>query len=185
MVEYRIVPGFSRYRVGDDGSVWSKCSGEWQQLRAGVHHEGYPKVTITRDDGRQVFRLVHQLVLEAFVGPRPTGYRTEARHLDGNRLNNVPSNLAWGTPRQNSADRSRHGRTPRFLGEDHGKAKLRTGDVILVLETWHKFGVKTLAQKLGVSQSCVRAVLVGDSWRHIPASPRWHPYPGTRRCRLA
>src|SRR4051794_38956740 len=38
-------------------------------------------------------RLVHHLVLEAFVGQRPNG--CEAAHLNGDRLDNRLENLIW------------------------------------------------------------------------------------------
>lgn len=41
--------------------------------------------------------------------------RQEVRHLDGDKRNTAPSNLVWGTARENAADRERHGRTARGL----------------------------------------------------------------------
>lgn len=60
-------------------------------------------------------RLVHVMVLEAFVGPRPDGYH--AAHEDGTRDNNRLSNLAWKTPAENAADRRRHGTVGSVLDE--------------------------------------------------------------------
>lgn len=57
--------------------------------------------------GRRVTRLVHHLVLEAFVGPRPMGMET--RHLDGDATNNDISNIRWGTRGENNLDRVAHG----------------------------------------------------------------------------
>lgn len=56
----------------------------------------------------RVFRSgVHQLVLEAFVGPRPEGH--EGCHHDGDPTNNRLDNLHWGTKSENNLDRVRHG----------------------------------------------------------------------------
>lgn len=52
-------------------------------------------------------RLVHQLVLEAFVGPRPAGAGT--RHLNGIPNDNRLENLTWGTPSENTRDMVTHG----------------------------------------------------------------------------
>lgn len=71
------------------------------------HKDGYLVVTLHKE-GKRKNRMVHQVVLEAFVGPRPEGMET--RHLDGDPKNNHVSNLAWGTPKENSADIDRHGR---------------------------------------------------------------------------
>lgn len=52
---------------------------------------------------------VHELVLLAFVGPRPPMEdRCEIRHLDGDKTNNHLSNLKYGTVKENAADRKLH-----------------------------------------------------------------------------
>ena len=43
---------------------------------------------------------VHQLVCEAFHGPKPFA-RAVVIHLDENALNNRPENLKWGTQKEN------------------------------------------------------------------------------------
>jgi len=50
---------------------------------------------------------VHTLVLENFVGHRPTG--CEARHKDGDLTNNCVDNLEWGSRSENAHDKKRHG----------------------------------------------------------------------------
>lgn len=58
-------------------------------------------------DGKQRTRYVHQLVLEAFVGPRPDGM--VCRHLNGDPTDNRIINLRWGTPSENIQDQLTHG----------------------------------------------------------------------------
>ncbi len=50
---------------------------------------------------------VHVLVSDAFLGPRPDGL--DVRHLDGNRRNNHPENLVYGTRQDNMLDKQFHG----------------------------------------------------------------------------
>lgn len=70
--------------------------------------DGYFHVALYRD-GKCCYRgLVHVLVLETFVGPRPPGL--EARHLNGHGADNRLTNLAWGTSSENTHDLVRHGR---------------------------------------------------------------------------
>jgi hypothetical protein len=52
-------------------------------------------------------KLVHHLVLGAFVGPCPPG--KEGCHWDDNPANNYPDNLRWGTRSENMLDRDRNG----------------------------------------------------------------------------
>jgi hypothetical protein len=66
---------------------------------------GYPAVMLSGSKPRRAY--VHHLVLEAFVGPRPAGH--EAAHADGDKLNSTLANLRWATPKENNADKVRHG----------------------------------------------------------------------------
>ena len=122
MTEYRIISGFPAYRVGSDGSVWR---GQ-HQIRAYRHKAGYRRVALLRD-GKTCFRLVHNLVLEAFVGPCPPGM--EACHYpDHDKANNHLENLRWDTHAENMKDAYRD-RPPA-----HEKKCRRCGDTKPVSE---------------------------------------------------
>ena len=71
-----------------------------QRLRPGGRHQ---RGGAARRRGRFT-----RLVLLAFVGPCPPGQ--EARHLNGNSLDNRAENLAWGTKAENTEDQFAHGR---------------------------------------------------------------------------
>lgn len=127
--EWRAVPGWEgMYDVSDQGNVrsltrtiskpgWGPFTRKGRILRPDIA-KGYLRVTLqNKGAGRADRRLLHHLVLEAFVGPQPDGM--EARHLDGIRTNNTPGNLAWGTRVENAADRDRHGNMRRALNRGH------------------------------------------------------------------
>lgn len=69
--------------------------------RKGAAHE-YRHVMLKRHGGlaRQKPRKVHQLVCEAFHGPKPFPGAVVI-HLDENAHNNRPENLRWGTQKEN------------------------------------------------------------------------------------
>jgi predicted XRE-type DNA-binding protein len=105
------------YEVSDTGRVRSLDRSWWQASRHGTLYEHFKKGRVLRPGpataghmtvvlGRGNTRLVHHLVLEAFVGPRPDG--TEARHGDGNEKNNRLDNLQWDTRGNNSRDKKWH-----------------------------------------------------------------------------
>src|SRR5581483_332415 len=111
------VPGYEGiYEVSDLGRVAVLAGRDargWRRkaalLRPWERSKGhYLCVTLCRD-ATEAKRYVHELVLEAFDGPRPEG--NHGRHLDGDHLNNRLENLAWGTPAQNAWDRIRYGTT--------------------------------------------------------------------------
>lgn len=104
------------YEVSDLGSVRSldrtvphKRFGTWfragKVLSWGVPRDGYPGVTLC-DGKTKTRRMVHDLVLETFVGSRPVGMW--GLHHDDDRMNNRVSNLRWGTPKENHADMDRN-----------------------------------------------------------------------------
>ncbi|MET8378015.1 NUMOD4 motif-containing HNH endonuclease [Streptomyces microflavus] len=109
--EWRQIAGYEGlYDVSNLGRVRS-----WSRLKRGAalrplpNQQGYLSVALC-SAGRVKYRKIHQLVLEAFVGPRPAG--NVGRHLDGNLTNNVAGNLAWGTHSENMADCLKHGTHP-------------------------------------------------------------------------
>lgn len=103
------VPGFEgAYEVSDQGRVRSlpRPRAKGDVIKADISTTGYPYVTLTYRGHRRK-RRVHQLVAEAFIGPRSPDM--EVRHLDGDRLNPRLTNLAYGTSSQNKLDAVRHG----------------------------------------------------------------------------
>jgi hypothetical protein len=113
--------------------------------------EGYWRVEL--NDARAGLRLargVAQLVLLAFVGPRPVD-ATDVRHLDGDRMNNSLENLAWGTRAQNEDDKRRHGRDN--AGERHGMHKLTDQQVQEMLQRYRDGeSPSSLAREFGVNR---------------------------------
>ncbi len=80
--------------------------GRWHLLRQHETKLGYKRVSLRDGAGRRTVRLVHQLVLEAFVGPADGRF---ALHNDGNQRNNRLSNLRYGTQSDNMKDAIKHG----------------------------------------------------------------------------
>lgn len=133
VVEYQPIPNAPGYRVGSDGSVWSLWSRNgrgldprrnWRRLVPLRSARGYLSQRI-KYKGRAATILLHRLVLEGFVGPKPTGY--ECRHLNGKRDDNRLENLAWGTMAENVNDKREHGTIAS--GERCGSARLSRDDV--------------------------------------------------------
>lgn len=129
-------------------------------LKAPVDSPGYKRANILIDDIRKVIH-VHVAMLEAFVGRRPKGY--VSRHLDGNKLNNKLSNLAWGTYVENEADKRRHGRAP--IGERNGRAKLSERNVRRIRTS--RQPAEVLALQLGVSDWTIYKIRSRRRWKHI------------------
>jgi len=177
-VKYRNIKGFPGYRVGDDGSVWS-CRKQvglgrgngtrgfvgsvWKKMRPGIGTSDHRFVVLF--PAKQT-RLVHRLVLESFVGPCPPGM--QGRHFPKrNPGNNRLSNLKWGTPAQNSADRDVHGTTSR--GAKHWNVKLTARRVRSIRRIWlqGRLTQEQIGARYGVTKGAVRLVVLGKLWKHV------------------
>lgn len=89
------------YMVSSFGRVYSNKTKLW--MRQAENSNGYLRVEF-RENGKRLSVMVHRLVAHAFVAPN---YNTnlQVNHIDGNRTNNVASNLEWETSSDNSKKR--------------------------------------------------------------------------------
>lgn len=113
------IPGHKgTYEISDHGRVWScrrtirRSDGRTSTvggriLKGGTLKSGHRSVWLATSTGEGDWRLIHRLVLEAFVGVCPEGM--ECCHFDDDPSNNRLGNLRWATRNENMLDRSRNG----------------------------------------------------------------------------
>lgn len=91
----RPIPGFPGYFANTSGEIITHKSDPSRPLTPRPDR-GHLVVTVQRYGKRHTSTKVRvdQLVLLAFAGPRPTPLHI-AKHLNGNRRDTRPSNLAW------------------------------------------------------------------------------------------
>lgn len=150
----RCEPWVRVYRTGTTLAVPARI------LKTPPNKYGYPECRPnTGGNGRT--RLVHHLVLEAFVGPKLAGM--VCCHNDGNPGNAVLSNLRWDTMKANSADAIRHGVISR--GEDRPSAKLTAAQVRTILADDRS--QYEIAKQYGVDQSNISRIKSRQYWSHL------------------
>jgi len=151
----------TRYKVSNLGNIWSVY--KQGNLKQCLHRDGYPQVGIC-GVGVQKSRRVHRLVLDAFVGLRPTGF--EASHLDGNRKNNRIDNLVWESGKDNCARKERHG--TKAVGEQTNNAKFKEAD-ILEIRKLSSEGVfqRVIAKRFNTIPRRISEIVTRKTWRHI------------------
>jgi hypothetical protein len=166
-VQYREIPGWFKYLAGDDGLIVSVkwCNGTNFRILTQVYDSGgYAMVSLCQSGrtpkGRSGTFKVHCLVMAAFGPSRPSPIH-QIRHWDGNKLNNRPDNLLWGTPSENKADSIRHGTTPR--GDRSGSAKLDWRKVEEIRHRKQESCVR-LAAEYGVNKGTICRIIGGKTW---------------------
>jgi hypothetical protein len=169
-MELRTIPSVIGYSACATGKIYSHHKYLPFELKEAIHTQGYKQVTVKTDKGFRT-KLVHILVMEAWVGPRPVGMVTN--HKNGNKQDNRLENLEYVTQTENMKHSYATGLSPkpptRYGEALTHLAKLNTEKVLsLRTETDREAGyLERLAIKYGVSSSTVSKVLLRQTWKHI------------------
>lgn len=180
---WRPIPGFSGYEVSSLGHVcsfwkhekdyltnhrWSISDKPQRMLVGGYSSRDrrYIAVCLARD-GKQVSKYIHDLVLLAFVGPKPAGF--EVCHNDDNPENNCLVNLRYDTHRANVQDAMRNGKWTVPLHENT-KNSFTVEQIIEIRE--HKCYMnatfRELAKRYGASPDTISSICRGKSYKDFP-----------------
>jgi hypothetical protein len=120
---------------------------------------GYARISLNHGIGQNVCRIICQRV----YGLAPTN-KHEAAHSCGNGhvgcIN--PRHLRWATPKENGADKKRHGTGPR--GARSAFNKVSEDQVRTIVSLEGRMSRKELADHFNVHCTTVDAILSGKSW---------------------
>lgn len=153
---WKDISGWSKsYQVSNLGRVRSKnrtiifSDGRVRKYRGKlcglkISFFGYPLASLNAGKKCKKWVVVHRLVMQNFIGNRPIN--TEICHNDGNKRNNILSNLRYDTRVNNMSDKIKHG--THLFGNSHPsreytkrfllKIKKQNGTIT---EISNKFGV--------------------------------------------
>lgn len=167
---WKDIPGYEGlYQVSDQGRVRSldrvvMCTGavkgayssrkKGRLLRPGPSNFGHLSVVL----GRRNTRMVHDLVLRAFVGPPPDKH--ECCHNNGNPADNRLENLRWGTRSENNVDAVKHGRRGKLSSRQITEIKDR-------VKTCRHGEQTKMAKEFGVSVCTVNSIKFGRVYKHV------------------
>lgn len=146
-----------RFRTGKGGKPVAVNE---RILKPTLHRDGHLRVRLC-DGQTKRSAFVHTLVLTAFVGPRPDGL--QACHNSGDPSDNRRSNLRWGTPQSNQADRVAHGTSSR--GEKNASAKLTPAQALSIRLDPRSH--EDIAAEYAVARTTVGSIKSGKTWKHL------------------
>jgi hypothetical protein len=174
---WKDIPGYEgRYQVSDQGRIKSLARmvpyerwGEGEKLikerirkpHPGRH--GYLSLIVKGLDRKARTIKVHLAVLEAFVGPRPSGMH--GCHGPGGQQDNRLVNLRWDTAKANNADKVRDG--THQVGERNPAAKLTAPQVLELRTKLASKTLKALAEEYGISIATVHNIKTRRIWAHV------------------
>ena len=157
-------PISEQYAVSDMGRLYSWPRWGGVSGRGGTHggymkltnldKDGYVKIGLRMKGQRKWYRF-HQLVCEAFHGPRPEGCVVD--HRNGDKVDNRATNLWWVSLAENCAKDQ--------FGEASPRAKLTEKQVRKIRGDSRSY--RALAEVYSVHPMTVRDVKKRISWRHL------------------
>jgi hypothetical protein len=162
--EWRTIADLLRYEVSSLGRVRNRETGHLLLLRK--NYKGYIAVQLW-DRGKSKTTFVSRLICAAWHGPMPFP-GAQAAHLDGDKLNNVPGNVAWVTCSENNLHKHAHGTFAR-------PAKLSEREVLEIYRSSEPTSV--LAATYNVQPNTIRNIVYGRQWTRVTKSL------GRGRCR--
>lgn len=171
MCEWRAIPSTGGvYEASADGRVRRAVDGEHGAsagyvLKPIVRATGYNVMSV-QCGGKKLYRYVHRLVAEAFLGPIPDGLTVN--HLDGNKSNNAVANLEYVTITENIRHAIRTGLRD-LTGERNPSAKITADMVREIRRLYSSLGIghRRLAERMGLNRNTVWAVVSGGAWRSV------------------
>lgn len=101
--EYVPLDGFEKLQASNFGRMRrvEKRKDNREECTYGSLENGYRRMKIlSLTENKYKTKFVHVLIALAFIGPNPEG--KQINHKDGNSENNIPSNLEYVTPSQNT-----------------------------------------------------------------------------------
>ncbi len=135
--------------------------------KAKTLRNGYLSTTIFKDGVSKICNI-NILVLEAFVGKRPSGM--ESCHNNGIKTDNKLENLRWDTHSGNAKDLIIHGtchfKNKKFLGEDATNCKIKKHEVGMIrfLKKLNMFTNRQIGNLYSISLGQVSRIANGRSW---------------------
>lgn len=156
------------YSVDPLGNILNK---KGKLLKGVIATNGYRYVSIyikglTGPKGIQVSN--HQMAVYDKFGEKAFTPNIEVRHLDGDRLNNHPNNIAIGTRHDNIMDMSPEQRSARVKGKPSPK-RVASAEAVADIQKAYASGLvrgtcTALAKKYGLSKSTVSEIGRGTSY---------------------
>lgn len=151
---WKDIPGYEGlYQASNLGRVRGRRKNACKVLSPSTYN-GYYRVNLSRDGKYTTFH-VHHLVAFAFL-PNPNNY-PQVNHLDGNRKNNILSNLEWCSRSQNQIHAF------RVLGRVKTRCKtvIQMDDEGNIINKYES--ISEANRRMGVSTTSIRQAMHGKT----------------------
>ena len=154
---------YSKYEVYEDGRIWSYRKKKF--LKPATLPNGYQKVTLTNNEGKQKNYLVHRVVWESVTGS-PIPNNLQINHRSEVKTENMITNLELMSPKQNSNYGTRNSRIAESKSKQVGAFK--NGNLVTTFQSIKEAGIQGFNQG-HISECCngKRKKHKGFEWKYL------------------
>lgn len=149
------------YMISKNGRIFGLKRRKW--LSVCTNNKGYVIAVLCKDGKAKSF-YCHRLVALTFI-PNPKN-KPQVNHIDGDKTNNIVTNLEWCTSSENIKHASDTGLMS--YGEDNGNSSLTNKQVRIIL---HSVSLgckkKDLCGIFNVSYTSILRITNNHSWKNI------------------
>lgn len=151
----------TKYAISNLGNVYSEYTDKL--LKPFPNNQGYLNVDV-RVDGLKQYIPVHRMVAIAFI-PNPEN-KPFVNHIDGNKQNNVVTNLEWVTAQENTLHAVASGLIK--IGSEHHQSKL-TEKEVHEIKNLMLLGERdvVLAERYNANTGVMFGIRAGRIWKHV------------------
>lgn len=162
------VKDFPGYEVSDRGRLRRWLGKGFRLMKTWKSHYGYSQTELYKK-GKRHGKMVHRLVLEAFVGKCPKGHQTN--HKNGKKQYNFVDNLEWVTPSENVNHAYTTGLKSN-VGELCPTVQLKDGEVWLIKKLlFLEVRKKIICKMFKIKYDHLYNISVEKIWTHIVYEP--------------
>lgn len=159
---FKKIPNYEKYSIGNMGTVLSFARPNPIKRKLKTNKFGYIEISLYGHEVTPKTLLVHRLVAESFVSGKGIGL--VVNHKDGNKSNNVYSNLEWVTPKENVHHAISTGLVNNN-GENHPSSILKESDVLSIVQMRNSGKTaRLISLETGLPFYAIKDICAGKSW---------------------
>ena len=153
------------YQISNFGRIRNKVTNKI--LKVYPVGKGYLGVCVSLGSkNKKKMIKIHKAVAECFVS-NPNNYPI-INHIDGNKENNLYSNLEWCTYKYNSKHAIDYNLSKIRYGEDNPNSKLNQKDINYIRKNYIprdvNYGARALARKYNVHHKTIEDIIHNKKW---------------------
>jgi hypothetical protein len=109
-------------------------------------------------------KIVHRLVAKAFIANSHN--LKQVNHIDGDKSNNIVTNLEWITNSENQKHAYKLGLQPSRIGENNSNTKITDKDVTLLKQLYNSgMSIVEVSSSININVSIIRQIIYGRTWK--------------------